>query len=85
MDDGWKMALGLGLFMVFGLVGVALLAAQGRSTQASYGLPVAMPVEAVGPTTSATVLENEERVILVRGPDRLLEEIIIHRKVIQNA
>lgn len=41
-------------------------------------IAVAFPVQA-----PSVILENEQTVKFIRGPDRLLDEIVIHRKVLQ--
>lgn len=40
--------------------------------------------ESPKPPINGVLYENEERVEFKRGPDRLVEEIIIHRKVTQD-
>jgi len=50
------------------------------------GQPVyGQPVEPQAPSVSPVLYENEERWELRRGSDRLLEEIVIHRTVTQDA
>ena len=55
--------------------------------QAQLFTPAAVHGEALPQAqlaTSAALYENEETWELVRGPDRLLEKIVVHRKVWQN-
>ena len=54
-----------------------------RPGEMSVGSPTPPPQPpAEGHTTPRVVYENEQTITLKRGPDRLLEEMIIHRKVI---
>ena len=79
---------------ILGIFGIAMLLTRGGNKnrqlayQYNYTKP-AMDWEIVRPSHSATPAtlqyENEERWELIRGPDRLIEEIVIHRKVTQNA
>ncbi|GAJ05582.1 unnamed protein product, partial [marine sediment metagenome] len=48
-----------------------------QSSQPIYGV-------ALEPQATPVLYENEERWELRRGPDRLIEEIIIHRTVTQD-
>ncbi|GAI93208.1 unnamed protein product [marine sediment metagenome] len=54
--------------------------------QPVYGLPVyGEAIEPQAPLAAGVLYENEERWELRRGPDRLIEEIVIHRTVTQDA
>jgi len=65
---------GLFFIVILGIVGIAaLLATRGKEVKAAEWQPV-----------RPTVLENDQQIIIKRGPDRLIEEIIIHRKVVDN-
>lgn len=77
---------------ILGIIGIAiLLTRQGKSRdkspshQRSYAEP-AMEWKLVHPgsLTSTPVYENKEEWEIVRGSDRLIEKIVIHRVVIQN-
>lgn len=83
-------ALAITLFGFLGLGAIVLMVFAGQrawtinSPASSNYLPVGQPVR--GEIVSATgipVYENEERTEIIRGPDRLIEEIIVHRKVTQ--
>jgi hypothetical protein len=78
-----------GGLVVVGILGIAvvvfLLTRNNSKTQGSYQgewhrveppLPLASP---------SALYENEERWEVKRGPDRLIEEIVVHRKVTANA
>ena len=52
-----------------------------QSSQPIYGVAL----EPQAPLANPVLYENEERWELRRGPDRLIEEIVIHRQVTQNA
>lgn len=65
----------LGILAVFGLA--AFLATKTKEVSAAEWHPVREP------QAPRTVLENDQRIIIKRGPDRLIEEIIIHRKVVE--
>ncbi|GAI67347.1 unnamed protein product [marine sediment metagenome] len=52
-----------------------------QASQSIYG----EPIEPQAPLAPAVLYENEERWELRRGPDRLIEEIVIHRTVTQDA
>jgi len=52
-----------------------------QASQPIYGVLV----ESQAPLATPVLYENEERWELRRGPDRLIEEIVIHRTVTQNA
>ena len=64
------------------------------SYQYSYAKPATGEWEKVYPDRPSTIpstapspriiLENEQHITLKRGPDRLIEEMTIHRKVIAN-
>ena len=85
MDNNSK--AGFFILGILGLLGIAaLLTRRGANRNRE---PVESPTgwERVSPSypiASTLVTENEERWKLIRGPDRLIEEIIIHRKVTQN-
>ena len=81
--------------LLFGMAAVAVMAgsrAQVVETEPVYTRPTrqrarvttgygyAEPIR----QQPAVLYENEERIQFVRGPDRLLEEIIWHRKVTQD-
>ena len=81
--------------LLFGMAAVAVMAGnrgQVVETKPVYTRPARQPART--PTSygyaepvrqqSAVLYENEERIQFVRGPDRLLEEIIWHRKVTQD-
>ena len=81
--------------LLFGMAAVAVMAGSRRQvmeTEPVYTRPTRQPVRA--PTSygyaepvrqqPAVLYENEERIQFVRGSDRLLEEIIWHRKVTQD-
>ncbi|GAI99548.1 unnamed protein product [marine sediment metagenome] len=56
------------------------------SGQPVYGQPVYdEAIEPQAPLTAGVLYQNEERWELRRGSDRLLEEIVIHRTVTQDA
>jgi len=78
----------LALFGLIAVAGVAIVVASrgmgNQSTQPSqrvYGVTI----EPQAPLANPVLYENEERWELRRGPDRLIEEIVIHRTVTQNA
>ena len=92
MDDGGKVAFVLILFL--GLAAVAIAASKRPVVENQPAYSRANNYPASGPSghgyaepvraESAILYENEERIQFVRGPDRLLEEIIWHRKVTQD-
>ncbi|GAI60673.1 unnamed protein product [marine sediment metagenome] len=50
-----------------------------------YGEPVyGEPVEAQVPLAVPVLYQNKEEWEIVRGPDRLIEKVVIHRMVTQN-
>lgn len=71
---------------ILGVLGIGiLLARQGGNKSSSYHAnPAARDWELVSRPSAFTLYENEERWELKRGSDRLIEEIVIHRKVTQN-
>jgi len=84
---------GIVLLALFGLtaavaVAVAVVVASrgignqpAQANQPIYGVPI----EPQAPLAHPVLYENEERWELRRGPDRLIEEIVIHRTVTQDA
>jgi len=57
-----------------------------QSDQPVYGLPVyGEAIEPQAPLAAPVLYQNEERWELRRGPDRLIEEVVIHRTVTQDA
>jgi len=89
MDDNSK---GGAFFLcLLGIFGIAILLTKrgGGNKPLAYHTEPATGWEIVHPHHAVTsapipIYENEERWELVRGPDRLIEEIVIHRKVTQN-
>ncbi|GAI68458.1 unnamed protein product [marine sediment metagenome] len=78
----------LALFGLIAVAGVAIVVASRgigkqaiQASQSIYGVPL----EPQTPLAAPVLYENEERWELRRGPDRLIEEVIIHRTVTQNA
>jgi len=76
----------LALFGLIAVAGVAIVVASRgignqpiQASQPIYGVPI----EPQAPLATPVLYENEERWELRRGPDRLIEEIIVHRKVTQ--
>ncbi|MBA7599353.1 hypothetical protein ES703_06385 [subsurface metagenome] len=56
------------------------------SGQPVYGQPIyGVALEPQAPLAAPVLYQNEERWELRRGPDRLIEEVIIHRTVTQDA
>jgi len=90
---------GIVLLALFGLtaavaVAVAVVVAvRGTGNQSAQPNQLAQPsqpiygvaLEPQAPLANPVLYENEERWELRRGPDRLIEEIVIHRTVTQNA
>ncbi|MBA7573020.1 hypothetical protein ES708_14809 [subsurface metagenome] len=77
----------LALFGLIAVAGVAIVVASrgignqpAQSSQPIYGVAP----EPQTPLAAPVLYENEERWELRRGPDRLIEEIVIHRTVTQN-
>lgn len=91
-SDSESKGAGLFIFLAILGVGVAVLLTrrggdknESLSYQHSYAEPVAggwVRVHSTAPST--TLYENKEEWELVRGPDRLIEKIVITRKVTQN-
>ena len=82
----------LALFGLIAVAGVAIVVASrgmgnqpAQPNQLVYGRPVyGVPIEPQAPLAAPVLYENEERWELRRGPDRLIEEIVIHRTVTQD-
>ncbi|MBA7636237.1 hypothetical protein ES703_43853 [subsurface metagenome] len=90
MNNSTGLAIALFGFLGLGAIVLMAVAAQrggmGNSPASSSYLPVGIPVQGeIVNATGIPVYENEERWELRRGPDRLIEEIIIHRQVTQYA
>ncbi len=88
MNNSTGVAIALFGFLSLGaIVLVAVIAQRGvmsNSPASSSYLPVGQPVQGeIVTATPATLYENEERTEIIRGSDRLIEEIIVHRKVTQ--
>lgn len=83
-----------GTFLFLGIIGIvgiaALLTRRGErspSPQRNYAREhTATGWEIVRPSrvASTPVYENKEEWEIVRGPDRLIEKVVIHRKVTEN-
>ncbi|GAI13530.1 unnamed protein product [marine sediment metagenome] len=83
---------GIAFLALFGLIAVGAVAAivvasRGMGNQpAQPGQPVyGVALEPQTPQAAPVLYENEERWELRRGPDRLIEEIVIHRTVTRDA
>jgi len=89
MNNSTGLAIALLGFLGLGAVVLIAVTARrgetGNSLSSSY-LPVGQPVQGeIASAIGIPIYENEERWELIRGPDRLIEQIVIHRKVTQNA
>lgn len=89
---------GIVFLALFGLTAAAAVAvaiavaSRGMENQSAqgcqpvYGQPVyGEVIEPQAPLAAPVLYQNEERWELRRGPDRLIEEIVIHRTVTQDA
>ena len=77
----------LALFSFIAVAGVAIAVASrgignqpAQASQSIYGVPV----EPQTPLAVPVLYENKEEWEIVRGPDRLVEKVVIHRMVTQN-
>lgn len=89
---GFIAVAGVAVAVVVGSRGMGSQPAQSNQLAQPGGQPVygCLPVygeaiEPQAPLANPVLYENEERWELRRGPDRLIEEIVIHRTVTQNA
>ncbi|MBA7556819.1 hypothetical protein ES705_49539 [subsurface metagenome] len=85
---------GIVLLALFGFIAVGavavVVASRGMGNQPAPSNQLVQPVYGVplepqAPLAAPVLYENEERWELRRGPDRLIEEVVIHRTVTQNA
>ncbi|MBA7586336.1 hypothetical protein ES708_28334 [subsurface metagenome] len=74
-------------FIAVAAAGVAIVATSrgignqpAQASQSIYGVPV----EPQTPLAVPVLYENKEEWEIVRGPDRLVEKVVIHRMVTQN-
>lgn len=85
MNDNSGLIIALLAFLGLGAIAIMATTRQREETISPDSGYLSQPVEAVATAIPVLAYENEERTKIIRGPDRLIEEIIIHRKVTQNA
>lgn len=69
-------------FGILAIFGIILLQRQSSPTKATND--EWYPIHRGHQATPATIYKNKEEWEVVRGPDRLIEKIVVHRTVTQN-